>query len=98
MLHASVDLPADPRSFRLVESASVLYGKREGEDPHGLFRIGRVLGAEFALLVVVDLPKKPATNQIEAAEVVLIMRIVVRVEIREARHLKKCLGRRTVRQ
>ena len=67
------------------KSDLVLFGKHDRKNPRGCFGISRVIGPEHHVaVVVIDLPKELLTGDFEAAEVMLAMRVIVRVEVREA--------------
>ena len=56
------------------------------------FGSARIFRAELGLeIVVVDLPEQLLAVELEAAEVVLAVRVVVRIEVIERDHLRECL-------
>jgi hypothetical protein len=76
----------------------VLFGKHDGENPPGLLGVGRVFGPEHHVaVVVVDLPKELFTGNFKAGEVMLVMRIVVRVEARETLDMQRSPANRDSR-
>jgi hypothetical protein len=66
---------------RAQRRPSILLGKEDGQDAIGLRRIGRIGRVELVVAIgQVDLPEDGSAVMIETAEVVLAVRIVVRVE------------------
>lgn len=66
---------------RLSRSGLVILRKHQRKDAGGLVRIARVFGAVGQLrVIVVDLPKELSAAKLEAAEIVLAVRVVVFIE------------------
>ena len=66
---------------------SVLLSKHNRERARRFCRVGRVLRAELHVRVeIVDLEKELAAGELEIAEIVLAMRVVIVIELRECRH------------
>jgi hypothetical protein len=63
---------------------SILLSEHDGEDAKRLLGIGRIFRPEFSREIeVIDLPEEFLALELERAEVVLAVRIVVRVEVVE---------------
>ena len=81
------------------EQGLVLVGEHDGEHPSSLLWVSRIFRSELTtLVVVVDLPKERLARDLETAEIVLVVRIIVAVEVGKALHLQKRLRFYTDRQ
>jgi hypothetical protein len=75
----------------IVEHGSVLHREHEGEHARRLRRVGGIGRTEFEVeVVVVDFEKELVSRQVETAEVVLSVRIVIGVEAVERGDLSDC--------
>ena len=84
---------------RAQRRRSILLGKEDGQHAIGLRRIDRIGRVELVVAVVqVDLPEDRSAVMIEAAEVMLAVRIVVRVERLEGTHALGNRGLHVARQ
>jgi hypothetical protein len=71
----------------------VLVGKHDGQNPRRLLRVCRIIRAiRHAPVVVIYLPKELVTGKLEAAEVVLAIRIVIGREVGEGANSLEHLG------
>src|SRR5882672_2258807 len=84
---------------RAQRRRSILLGEEDCQDTIGLRRIIRIGRVELVVEIVqVDLPEDLLAAMIEAAEVVLAVRIVVRIELVEGTHARSDRGPHVRRQ
>jgi len=78
---------------------SVLTRKHDREDARRLLGVGRVFRPELtAQVVIVDSPEERLAGDFEATEVVLAVRVIVIVEVREVPNLEQYFGSHSDRQ